>query len=76
MMGMEKMLGSMIGLSPEQMKAKAEEFERMFKDGTGALVAIAQTVAVIRADQTRILDHLGLLVIEPAQIEGNDNGPE
>ncbi len=74
MMGMEKMLGSMIGLTPEQMKAKADEFEAMFKNGTNALLAIASTVSQIRADQNRILEHLGLLVIEPPQIEDKSNG--
>jgi hypothetical protein len=41
MMGMEMMLAKMIGLTPDQMKAKAAEFEAMVKGASDALVSIA-----------------------------------
>lgn len=42
MMGMEMMLSKMIGLSPEQMKGKAAEFEAMVKGASEALISIAK----------------------------------
>lgn len=49
MMGMEKMLGGMIGMSPDQMKEKAAEFEAFVRNGSEALVSIAQTQQLILA---------------------------
>jgi predicted transcriptional regulator len=51
MMGMEMMLAKMIGLTPDQMKAKAAEFEAMVKGASDALVSIA-------ANQSEILERL------------------
>jgi hypothetical protein len=49
MMGMEIMLSKMIGLTPEQMKAKAAEFEAMIKGGSEAMIAMAETQRQILA---------------------------
>jgi len=54
MMGMEKMLASMIGLTPDQMKAKVGEFESFVSDGSKALVSIAETQKEILARLERI----------------------
>jgi hypothetical protein len=52
MMGMEMMLSKMIGLTPDQMKAKAAEFEAMIKGASEALISIAKK-------QDEILESLG-----------------
>lgn len=54
MLGMEKMLGSMIGLTPDQMKAKTAEFEAMIKGASDALISIAESQKEILARLERI----------------------
>jgi hypothetical protein len=54
MMGMEKMLSAMIGLTPAQMQVKASEFEAMIKGASEALISIAKK-------QDEILSRLGEL---------------
>lgn len=54
MMGMEKMLSAMIGLTPAQMQEKAAEFEAMIKGASEALISIANK-------QDEILTRLGEL---------------
>lgn len=49
MMGMEKMIAGMIGMTPEQMAAKVKEFETFVKSGSQALVSIAETQKEILA---------------------------
>jgi hypothetical protein len=58
MMGMEKMLASMLGLTPEQMHSKAKEFEKFVSGGSQALIAIAET-------QQKILDRLDAMEAAP-----------
>lgn len=41
------MLSKMIGLTPDQMKAKVAEFEAFVKNGSEALVSIAETQKTI-----------------------------
>lgn len=50
MIGIEKMLSSMIGMTPEQMTAKLAEFEAFVKGGSQALVSIAETQNKILAE--------------------------
>lgn len=61
MMGMEMMLGKMIGLTPDQMKAKAAEFEAMVKGASEALISIAKNQEELAANQAAILERLGAL---------------
>jgi sensor histidine kinase regulating citrate/malate metabolism len=61
MMGMEMMLGKMIGLTPDQMKAKASEFEAMIKGASDALISIAKNQEELAANQAAILSRLGEL---------------
>lgn len=51
MMGMEKMIAGMLGMTPEEIKAKANDFETFVKTGVDAL-------AEISAKQTVILERL------------------
>lgn len=51
MMGMEMMLSKMVGMTPDQMKAKVAEFEAMVKGASEALISIAK-------DQAEILERL------------------
>lgn len=54
MMGFEKMISSMVGLTPEEMKAKAAEFE-------GFVKAIAEGLVSIAEQNKLILDRLAKL---------------
>lgn len=49
MMGMEKMLGSMIGKTPDELKQTVAEFETMIKSASEALIHIAKTQTEILA---------------------------
>lgn len=48
MKGMEMMLAKMIGMTPDQMRAKADEFETFVKGVSNAMISIAE-------DQKKIL---------------------
>ena len=43
MMGMEMMIGKMIGKSPDDLKKTVAEFEAMIKGASNALISIAET---------------------------------
>jgi NifU-like protein involved in Fe-S cluster formation len=49
MMGMELMLGKMIGKSPDDLKKTIAEFEAMIKGASEALISIAENQAKILA---------------------------
>lgn len=49
MMGLERMIASMTGISPEEMKQKVSEFEGFVRGGSQALESIAETQKLILA---------------------------
>lgn len=49
MNGIEMMLSKMIGMTPAQMKAKADEFEAFVKGASSAMVSMAETQKQILA---------------------------
>lgn len=54
MMGMDMMLSKMIGMTPDEMKAKVSEFEKFVKTGADALVQIKEQNDQILAGLERI----------------------
>lgn len=51
MMGMDKMLGSMIGMTPDEMKQKAAEFEGFVKSIATGIVSMNEKLDAIIATQ-------------------------
>lgn len=64
MMGMEKMLAAMLGVSPDELAGKVKEFQDFVSKGSEALVSIAEK-------QDRILSEIE--TIKEAQ-KGKPNG--